>query len=185
MDRTFSPLLDLEGQIDANPEAILVAAPLDGGQNPIDTPLNTRFTDIIGILTYREGSYRVLPITALKVTSFPKLRQDLTKSSIANGLVLGTNCEKISVVTYNVKNLDLRRVQLVAEEMDYYLNRPSIVFLQEIMDDNPNNRPQSAAIMKALIDHIERLNGLEYHYAVVEPTVLLVCSFVLCLSMTF
>lgn len=50
---------------DADPEAVLVGAPLDGTANPADAKMGDYVGDVTGVVTYAHGFYRMLPLTAL------------------------------------------------------------------------------------------------------------------------
>lgn len=117
---------------DANPEAILIGAPLDGTRNPADTRLGDGLEDITGVITYAYGFYRILPLSAIKAARPVKAPLERTK------LVAGGDCSSLTIGSYNVENLapDSSHLPRVADHIVDYLNTPTLVFLQEIQDNN-------------------------------------------------
>ena len=126
----FLPFAYLD--LDANPEAILIGTPLDGTRNPTDTKLGDGLEDITGVVTYAFGFYRILPQSAIKVTRPVKAAAERTK------LVAGDDCSSLTIGSYNVENLSPNSSHLprVADHIVDYLNTPTLVFLQEVQDNN-------------------------------------------------
>lgn len=122
---------------DANPEAIMIGTPLDGTTNPTTTKMGDTIEQITGIVTYAFGFYRILPLTAIKVTSSqrPALPSPtkLESSGKCNGITFGA---------YNVENLAPTSTHLpfLAGHIVNYMKSPDIIFVQEVQDDNgPTN----------------------------------------------
>lgn len=118
---------------DANPEAVVVGSPLDGSKNPRDIKLGDYLGDnITGIVTQAYGFYAVLPLTALAVSE-----SDSTTAS-ATDLVSNGTCQAVTVGSYNVDNLFPKSESLpkIADHIVNYLNSPTIIFLQEIQDND-------------------------------------------------
>ena len=118
---------------DANPEVILVGSPLDGSKNPTDTKLGDYLGgNVTGILTQAYGYYALLPLTALSVSD--------SNSTAASATTLASDgtCKAITVGSYNVNNLspDSDTLPKIADHIANYLNGPTIVFLQEVQDDD-------------------------------------------------
>ena len=110
---------------DANPEAILIGTPLDGSSNPEDTKLGDELGDIIGIVTYGFGFYRVLPLVGLEISSSAEPSvpppSDITGSN---------DCSGLSVGVYNVENLtpDSANLEGIADHIVNYMNAPALIF---------------------------------------------------------
>jgi hypothetical protein len=118
---------------DGNPEAIIIGTPLDGTRNPTTTKLGDTVQDITGIVTWAFDYYRILPLTALKVTgsATPALPPPTT-------LISSGSCSGISVGDYNVENLAPTSAHLpkIADHIVTYLKTPDLLFLQEIQDND-------------------------------------------------
>jgi len=122
---------------DANPEAILIGSPLDGTKNPTTTRMGDSVEEITGIVTYAFGFYRILPTTAIKVTSSQKPALPKPTKLESSG-----RCDGITFGAYNVENLAPNSTHhpLLAEHIVKYLKSPDIIFVQEVQDDNgPTN----------------------------------------------
>jgi hypothetical protein len=122
---------------DANPEAIIIGTPLDGTKNPTMTKMGDDVEEITGIVSYAFGFYRILPITALKVTKSQKpVLPKPTKLDSKN------KCEGITVGAYNVENLAANSSHhpRLADHIVNYMRSPDMIFVQEVQDDNgPTN----------------------------------------------
>ena len=117
----------------ANPEAILVGSPLDGSRNPTDTKLGDYLGgNITGIITQAYGYYSLLPLTALSVS------ESNSTAASSTTLTADGTCKAITVGSYNVDNFSPGSDTLpkIADHIANYLNSPTIVFLQEIQDDD-------------------------------------------------
>lgn len=122
---------------DANPEAIIIGTPLDGTRNPTTTKMGDTIEDITGVVSYAFGFYRILPLTAIKVTSSlqPTLPSPTTLESSGK-------CNGITFGAYNVENLAPNSTHhpFLAEHIVNYMKSPDIIFVQEVQDDNgPTN----------------------------------------------
>lgn len=122
---------------DANPEAITIGSPLDGTKSPTTTRMGDGFDAVTGIVSYAFGFYRILPLTALKVTeSQTPTLPDPTEIESSG------QCDGITFGAYNVENLaaNSTHLPLLAEHIVKYMKSPDIIFVQEIQDDNgPTN----------------------------------------------
>ena len=88
--------------------------------------------DITGIITQAYGYYALLPLTKLSVTG--------SNSTTAKATELASDgtCSGLTVGSYNVNNLSPNSSTLpgIAGHIAKELNSPSLVFLQEIQDDD-------------------------------------------------
>ncbi|KAJ9645823.1 hypothetical protein H2199_002864 [Coniosporium tulheliwenetii] len=154
---------------DANPEAILIGTPLDGTRNPTETKLGDDLADITGIVYQAFGFYRILPLTALQITG--SARPELPSAS---KLTYKGDCKSITFGVYNVENLAPNSAHLpaIAAHIVNYLNSPSVVFLQEIQD---NNGPTNDAVVDAnltlsiLVTEISKLSSVPYSFVDIDP----------------
>jgi predicted extracellular nuclease len=154
---------------DANPEAIIIGAPLDGTVNPSDIKLGDQLEDITGVVSQQFGYYYILPLTALSVTDsmWPALPSPVSWTSTGS-------CSTITVGQYNVENLAANSSTLpsIADHIASYLNSPDLVFLQEIQD---NSGPRDDGIVSAnatletLVAAIEAAGGVSYAYIDIDP----------------
>ncbi|KAI9747108.1 MAG: hypothetical protein M1815_004618 [Lichina confinis] len=153
---------------DANPEAILIGTPLDGTRNPTDTKLGDGLEDITGVVTYAFGFYRILPQSAIKVTRPVKAAAERTK------LVAGDDCSSLTIGSYNVENLSPNSSHLprVADHIVDYLNTPTLVFLQEVQDNNgptDDTTVDANATLSRLADEIRKRSSVDYDFVDVDP----------------
>lgn len=118
--------------LDANPEAVIIGDPLDGTSNPDDVILGDKLENITGVIYQQYGFYYLLPDTAISVTSSP------TGSAPVTTLVSDKTCKGLSFGDYNIENLtpDGSNLELIAEHIGKYMQAPSLVFVQEIQDNN-------------------------------------------------
>ncbi|EXJ62332.1 hypothetical protein A1O7_02766 [Cladophialophora yegresii CBS 114405] len=154
---------------DANPEAIIIGAPLDGTDNPTDIKLGDQLADVTGVVYQQFGYYYILPLTALSVTESmsPTLPPPVSWTSKGN-------CNKITVGQYNVENLAANSTHLpsIAQHIAYYLNSPDLVFLQEIQDNSgptDDGVVSANATLEALVTAIEAAGGVSYAYTDIDP----------------
>ncbi|KAF9267486.1 DNase I-like protein [Marasmius fiardii PR-910] len=146
---TFGP----EGIPDANPEAIIIGTPLDGTKNP-EVAIGTNVSDIVGIVDFQFGFYRVRPLTAPTVTS--TVTGGVEKSFITSYI---DSCV-LTAGDYNVENMAPNSAHLptIANHIVNILNTPDIMFLQEIQDNSGpiNDGVVSANLtLAALVDAID------------------------------
>jgi hypothetical protein len=118
--------------VDLNPEAVIVGSPLDGSKNPTDTKLGDSIGDITGVIAPAYGYYALLPLTALTVTG------SNTTAAAATDLESTGTCGAVTVGSYNVNNLgpDSTTLPKIAQHIAQSLKSPTLVFLQEIQDDD-------------------------------------------------
>ncbi|KAF2846663.1 endonuclease/exonuclease/phosphatase family protein-like protein [Plenodomus tracheiphilus IPT5] len=114
---------------DANPEAIIIGTPLDGTKNPTTTRMGDTIEEITGIVTYAFGFYRILPLTAIKVTKSQKPTLPNPTKIESSG-----KCDGITFGAYNVENLAATSTHhpFLAEHIVKYLKSPDIIFVQEV-----------------------------------------------------
>ncbi|KAJ6508882.1 DNase I-like protein [Mycena sanguinolenta] len=159
----------LFGIPDANPEAIIIGAPLDGTKNP-PTAIGTTLTDIVGVVTYQFGFYYVLPLTAPTVISNPNFTvapTTLTSSS-------STDECAITVGDYNVENMAPTGTHIidVATHISHVLLTPDIVFIQEVQD---NSGPTDDGVVSAnvtlstLVQAIAAVSNVTYSWTDIDP----------------
>ncbi|KAI0601687.1 endonuclease/exonuclease/phosphatase family protein [Biscogniauxia sp. FL1348] len=148
---------------DANPEAIIIADPLDGSNNPTDGKLGDKLEDITGIVTQVYGFYSILPLTNITVVE--------TLSPAAAGptsLTSSGTCAGITVGSYNVENAyagDAAHIAAVARHIVEDMRAPDLVFVQEIQDDSgpaDDGTVDSGATLAALAAAADV--GYEYTY---------------------
>ncbi|KAF2760841.1 endonuclease/exonuclease/phosphatase family protein [Pseudovirgaria hyperparasitica] len=154
---------------DGNPEAIIIGTPLDGTNNSAGTKLGDSLQDITGVITYAFGFYRILPLTGIVVTSSaaPTLPSSTTLTS-------GKTCKDLTFGSYNVENLTPTKSILpaIASHIANVMKSPSLVFLQEIQD---NNGATNDAIVDAnltlasLASAINSISGVSYSYVDIDP----------------
>ncbi|KAJ7670284.1 DNase I-like protein [Mycena rosella] len=125
---TFGPY----GIPDANPEAVILGAPLDGTSNP-KVALGSVLSDVVGVVSYQFGFYYVLPLTAPAVISNPSF--DIAPTTLRSSP--HDRCA-ITVGDYNVENMAPTGTHIgdVANHISNVLHTPDIMFIQEIQDNS-------------------------------------------------
>lgn len=105
---------------------------MDGSRNPTDTKVGDTIDDITGVITQAYGYYRLLPLTRLTVSGSNETLAAATQ------LVSDGSCRAISLGSYNVENLtpDSSHLSKIAGHIVTYLKSPTVVFLQEIQDND-------------------------------------------------
>ncbi|TBU54650.1 DNase I-like protein [Dichomitus squalens] len=120
-----------DGVPDANPETVIIGAPLDGTKNPTAS-LGKQFSDITGVVLYQFGFYYVWPLTAPTVVATPN-------SIIPASKIFPSSDEcTITIGDYNVDNFapTSATLPLIGNHIGNFLNTPDIVFVQEIQDNS-------------------------------------------------
>ncbi|KAF8827753.1 hypothetical protein HHX47_DHR4000369 [Lentinula edodes] len=153
---------------DANPEAVIIGAPIDGTTNPV-VSLGVTLSDITGVVQYQFGFYYILPLTAPKVLTTPTTTAPPTN--------ITADITDICIVTfgdYNVDNFGPTATQLptVASHIATHLLSPDIVFLQEIQDNDgatDDGVVSSNVTLSALVSAIAAVNGVTYDFVVIDP----------------
>ncbi|KAI5857843.1 Endonuclease/exonuclease/phosphatase [Tricharina praecox] len=152
---------------DANPEAILIGDPLDGTNN-VDVKLGDVLGPIEGVVTYAFGFYRILPKTAITVTS--------ASSGVVppTTLVSKGSCKGITIGQYNVENLTPKSSHLpaLAAHIVDYLKTPDLLFVQEVQDnDGTINAGITSAneTLAALSAEVAALSGITYSSVEIAP----------------
>lgn len=154
--------------LDANPEAIVIGSPLDGTKNPDDTKLGDFVGEVTGVVTYAFGFYRILPLTAIKVSK----RSNSEHPAVS--FTSKESCKGITVADYNTENLnpESAHLPLVVGQIVEKLRTPDLIFLQEVQDNSgaANDGVVSAnKTLAALADGIEAASGVVYEWAEVVP----------------
>ncbi|RAL09399.1 endonuclease/exonuclease/phosphatase family protein [Aspergillus homomorphus CBS 101889] len=154
---------------DSNPEAILIGSPLDGSDNPTDVKLGDTLEDITGIITQAYGFYSLLPLTALTVSE-PSATEVSKTSLVSDG-----TCKAITVSDYNVDNLspDSSTLTGIAKHIATYLQSPTIVFLQEIQDNDGSTDDgvvSANLTLSTLASSIAEQGGVQYEFIDIDPT---------------
>ncbi|KJZ69343.1 hypothetical protein HIM_11265 [Hirsutella minnesotensis 3608] len=153
----------------ANPETILVGAPLDGTKNSNGTKMGDALGDVTGVISNAFGFYRLLPLKQVSPSkSGDSVDYPPTK------LVGGTGCEAISVAGYNVENLSPKSKHLgrIVDHIVTKLKTPGLLFLQEIQD---NSGPTDDGVVSAnvtlatLADGIRKASGVSYEWTDIDP----------------
>ncbi|KAF2222240.1 endonuclease/Exonuclease/phosphatase [Elsinoe ampelina] len=154
---------------DANPEVLIVGTPLDGTRNPNATRLGDSLDDITGVIYQQFGFYYILPQTALRVRSS-------RSPALPPVTALDNNpfCFGFTAGDYNVENLSPNSTSLqgVAGHIATYLKSPTMMFVQEIQDNNgPTNDAVVSAneTLTALRDEVVRRGGARYDFVDIAP----------------
>ncbi|KJR84374.1 uncharacterized protein SPSK_08622 [Sporothrix schenckii 1099-18] len=158
------------GSKDANPEAIIVGAPLDGTKAVTTYKIGDTFGDITGVVHYQYGFYYLLPLVApvYKSSAAPALPPPTTLRST------GT-CAGLTVGDYNIENFapsDTAHVAAVAAHIVDYMKTPDVLFVQEIQDNNgatDNGVVDSSLTLSTLVAAIASKGGLQYSYTWINP----------------
>lgn len=154
--------------VDANPEAIVVGSPLDGSKNPTDTKMGDYIGDVTGVVYNAFGTYRVLPLTAVKT---------ITPSSPdypATSLASSAHCNGLTVADYNAENLAPNSAHLpsVVSQIVTKLRTPDLIFLQEVQDNSgpvDNGVTSANLTLSTLTQGIEKTSGVRYDFVEVAP----------------
>lgn len=111
----------------------MIGDPLDGSNNPDDTRLGDSLADITGVVTQAFGFYRILPTTNITILKSQEPATHPPTTLISNG-----KCDQITFGSYNAENLspNSKILPSIASHIVNYLKTPSLMFLQEIQDNN-------------------------------------------------
>ncbi len=150
---------------DFNPERLLLDDDFIVMPNIL---VGARFTEpIVGIIDYNFGEYNLEPTKRLVYTQGAQNVQGIENNSTT---------EQLSVVSYNVENLDPLarpdRLEKLAEEVVRKLASPDILALQEVMDnDGGMNTSITSAneTIKAIIAAIKAAGGPNYRWVNIDP----------------
>ncbi|GES65221.1 endonuclease/exonuclease/phosphatase family protein [Aspergillus terreus] len=153
---------------DANPEAIIIGSPLDGSSNPTNTKIGDTIDDITGVITQAYGYYRLLPLTALTVTGSNET------AAMPTTLTSNGSCSAMAVGSYNVENLTPNSTHLskIAGHIVEYLKCPTVMFLQEIQDNNgatDDGVVSANRTLSTLIREIQKQGGIKYDFVNIDP----------------
>ncbi len=154
-------------QDDFNPERILV----NFSQEP-EVPALTvgdRFKEsVVGVLDYSFGNYKLMCSSPLPERKEKGLRKEVAE--------LKAGGEQVTIVTYNVENLDAEdtaeKFSTIAENIVKGLLSPDILALQEVQDDNgaaDNGVSSATKTFGRLISAIQEAGGPEYDFCQIDP----------------
>jgi len=152
---------------DANPERLTIDTHRLG-EAPA-AAVGDRFEgDLVGILDYRFGAFRLVATQAL-----PQLAE---RPRTVAGSVLKGGKTDLTIATYNVQNLapsdDLDRLRRLARDVVDRLGGPDILALQEVQDNSGAEDDGVVAadkIFEGLIRAIREAGGPAYEYSQIEP----------------
>lgn len=124
--------------------------------------------DITGVVYNGFGTYRVLPLNAIK-TITPSSPDFPAVSFSSSG-----NCKGITVADYNAENLAPNSTHLpsVVDQIIHKLRTPDLIFLQEVQDNSgPTNDGITSAnvTLSTLTQGIEQKSGVKYSFVEVAP----------------
>lgn len=161
---TFGP----HGIPDANPEAILVGAPLDGTKNP-KVAIGSTLTDIVGVVTYQFGFYYVLPLTAPTVITNQPF--DVAPTTLVSSP--HDRCP-VTVGDYNVENMVPTGSHIldVANHISNILRTPDIMFIQEVQDNSGSKDDGTVSAnvtLSNLVAAIEANTSVAYSFVEIAP----------------
>ncbi|THC91200.1 hypothetical protein EYZ11_009349 [Aspergillus tanneri] len=153
---------------DSNPEAIMIGSPLDETRNPTNTKVGDTLTDVTGIITQARGYYVLLPLTAFSVTA------SNSTSAEATDLVADGRCSAMTFGSYNVNNLayNLKTLPHIAGHIAKELKSPTLVFLQEIQDDDGQTDDgviSANKTLSTLTKEIKNQGGIDYDFVDIDP----------------
>ncbi|KAI0050405.1 DNase I-like protein [Auriscalpium vulgare] len=121
---------------DANPETVIIGAPLDGTKNPL-VAIGTKVSDITGVVLFQFGFFYILPTTA------PTILSSLDSTVPPTTLTSSKSHEcTLTVGDYNIENMAPTSAHLpvVAGHIANQLRTPDIMFVQEVQDNSgPTN----------------------------------------------
>jgi uncharacterized protein len=151
-------------QSDMNPERIQIDDTLLPA--PLSVTVGDHIGDITGVVSYRFGSFEVLP----QLTPIP------TRTGTQREIAQPSSDEKrLSAASFNVRNLSLdqpERIAVLADIVAANLHAPDILALQEIQDDSgsiDDGTVGASLTYAALIDAIEAAGGPTYDFRDVAP----------------
>ncbi|KAL7409612.1 Endonuclease/exonuclease/phosphatase [Mrakia frigida] len=160
---------DVNGNWDANPEAIWVWSPLDGTSNPAvsTTVIGTKYETITGIISYTYGFPVIYPLTAPKIISSPS-------TALVASTIIGDGQCKVSMANYNVLNLNTgsRTFAKLADHITTYLNLPDVIGLEEIQDNTGaanDGVTEATEVLAKLVDAIKTASGVTYTAMEIAP----------------
>lgn len=154
---------------DANPEAIIVGAPLDGSKAG-SYRIGDTFQNITGVIHYQYGFYYLLPLAAPVRISSPVPALPPPTTLISTG-----ECSGLTVGDYNIENFapsDTAHANDVAAHIVDYLKSPDVLFIQEIQDNNGatnNGVVDSSVTLSVLASAIANAGGRKYSYTWIDP----------------
>lgn len=123
---------------------------------------------IEGVVTYSFGFYRILPKTAVTVTSASSGVVPPTR------LVSKYSCKGITIGQYNVENLMPTSPHLpaLAAHIADYLKTPDLLFVQEVQDNDGTTNVgvvSGNATLAALSAEVAALSGVTYSSVEIAP----------------
>ncbi|TDL22261.1 DNase I-like protein [Rickenella mellea] len=159
---TFGP----HGIPDANPETVIVGAPLDGTKNP-KVAVGQTFSDITGVIHFQFGFYYILPTTAPVLLSSPDPNVPPTRLEPADDPCI------ITFGDYKVENLAPKTDHLptVASHIALQLKTPDLMFIQEIQDNSgptDDGTVDANLTLTTLVNSIANATGGAVKYAFLD-----------------
>lgn len=150
---------------DFNPERLLLDDDFIVMPNIL---VGARFTEpIIGIIDYNFGEYNLEPTKRLVYSQASPKPQSVEHNAMAG---------ELSVVTYNVENLDPiarpDRLKMLAEEVVHKLASPDILALQEVQDNDgvmDSSVTSASETIHAIIAAIKAVGGPAYRWVNIDP----------------
>ena len=141
--------------------------------------MGSTITDITGVVTFAFDFYRILPLTAPKVITYPTAIAPPTILT-STPLDTATNCQQITFGSYNVENLSPTSSHLknVSEHLVNFLKSPDLLIIQEVQDDTgptDDGVTSSNKTLAALAAGITAAGGANYTWAVIDPVNNMVC----------
>ena len=137
--------------------------------------MGDRLSDVTGVVSYAFGNYEIVPTENFTVTP-GNLAPETTN--------LVSNADRLTVATYNVKNLDPNdndgdrdiadgKFNAIAAQIVNNLQTPDIIALQEVQDNtgsaNNDGIVDASLTYQTLIDAIAAAGGSTYSFADIPP----------------
>ena len=153
---------------DANPETIVIGAPLGNSTNPDDTKMGDFLGDVTGIVSYAFGFYRILPLEAVSVV------ESASTEHPAVSFKSSGSCKGLTVANYNARNLEPESASLpfIASQIVDKMLTPDLIFIQEIQDSSgeaDDGVVSGNETLAALSSAIEEASGVIYDFVEVIP----------------
>lgn len=151
-------------ETDFNPERILLDDSLRS--LPVATVGDWFDQPIVGILDYSFGNYKIQPLSRLTVKA----------GGLTPEVARPATTEELTIVSYNVENLDARddeeRFEQLAVHLVNNLGTPDIVVLVEVQDgDGPldSGLVDGAATYQRVVEAVEHVGGPMYDFREIAP----------------
>ena len=152
---------------DVNPERIVVSA-RDLDERPAVATGDAFGDEMVGVLDYAYGHYRILPDGPLPPLVRRGPRPELT--------ALAGDGDHLTIASLNVENLSVRspaaKLREIADLVARRLGSPDIVALQEIQDDSgplDDGTVSATFTLAALVEAVARAGGPAYQWRQIDP----------------